>query len=52
LGWGSLSPPPIPQNAAFFTPKGAGAGRQISESPDLELLKKPDKLGKKCLARV
>jgi hypothetical protein len=21
-----------PQNAAFFTPKGAGAGRQISES--------------------
>jgi hypothetical protein len=23
-----------PQNAAFFTPKGAGAGRQISESPE------------------
>jgi hypothetical protein len=26
-----------PQNAAFFTPKGAGAGRQISESPFLFL---------------
>jgi hypothetical protein len=26
----------IPQNAAFFTPKGTGAGRQISVSLDLE----------------